>query len=262
MTDQYIDNGDTVYYHVGVNDTSGSGNDGASALVYVRECGATGGAPSIASGVSATLLSDSSFTLGCYEVAIDTSSGYSANAVYAVFFSITADSQDPTGFLGRFHTTPVKSNPQTGSIVTVTGNVGGSVASVSGSVASVTGNVGGSVASVSGSVASVTGNVGGNVNGSVASVTGNDIPIYPVKSWLVFDYPTGYPLVAGTKYAIVARSGGDAYRYVYWGSNTAHPYPRGSSGRSLNGGVTWELYDSPPNNFDNLFEEWGIPKEF
>lgn len=39
-------------------------------------------------------------------------------------------------------------------------------------VTSVTGNVGGSVASVVGAVGSVTGNVGGNVTGSVGSVTG------------------------------------------------------------------------------------------
>ena len=58
----------------------------------------------------------------------------------------------------------------TGSVGSVTGNVGGNV---SGSVASVTGNVGGnvsgSVGSVTGSVGSVVGNVGGNVVGSVGS---------------------------------------------------------------------------------------------
>jgi hypothetical protein len=55
--------------------------------------------------------------------------------------------------------------------VNITGNLSGTVGSVTGAVGSVTGNVGGSVASVTGSVASVTGNVGGNVVGSVASVT-------------------------------------------------------------------------------------------
>lgn len=62
-------------------------------------------------------------------------------------------------------------------VVTVSGNVNGSVGSVTGAVGSVTGNVGGNVV---GSVASVTGNVAGsvasvtgNVAGSVASVTGN-----------------------------------------------------------------------------------------
>ena len=59
----------------------------------------------------------------------------------------------------------------------ITGNLSGSVGSVTGAVGSVTGNVGGNVAgsvgSVTGAVGSVTGNVGGNVAGSVGSVTGN-----------------------------------------------------------------------------------------
>ena len=67
----------------------------------------------------------------------------------------------------------------TGAVGSVTGNVGGnvtgSVGSVTGAVGSVTGNVGGnvtgSIGSVVGAVGSVTGNVGGNVVGSVASVT-------------------------------------------------------------------------------------------
>lgn len=61
----------------------------------------------------------------------------------------------------------------TGGAITgnITGNLLGSVGSVTGAVGSVTGNVGGSVASVTGAVGSVTGNVGGNVVGSVASVT-------------------------------------------------------------------------------------------
>lgn len=58
----------------------------------------------------------------------------------------------------------------------ITGNLSGSVGSVTGAVGSVTGNVGGnvtgSVGSVVGAVGSVTGNVGGNVAGSVGSVTG------------------------------------------------------------------------------------------
>jgi hypothetical protein len=68
----------------------------------------------------------------------------------------------------------------TGSVGSVTGNVGGNV---TGSVGSVTGNVGGNVVgsvgsvagSVSGSVASVVGNVGGNVTGSVGSIAAGGI---------------------------------------------------------------------------------------
>jgi hypothetical protein len=56
----------------------------------------------------------------------------------------------------------------------ITGNLSGSVGSVTGAVGSVTGNVGGNVAgsvgSVTGAVGSVTGNVGGNVTGSVGSL--------------------------------------------------------------------------------------------
>jgi hypothetical protein len=58
-----------------------------------------------------------------------------------------------------------------GITATLTGNLTGSVASVTGAVGSVTGNVGGSVGSVSGAIGSVTGNIGGNVTGSVGSVT-------------------------------------------------------------------------------------------
>lgn len=58
----------------------------------------------------------------------------------------------------------------------ITGNLSGSVGSVTGAVGSVTGNVGGNVTgtvgSVVGAVGSVTGNVGGNVTGTVGSVVG------------------------------------------------------------------------------------------
>ncbi len=77
----------------------------------------------------------------------------------------------------------------TGSVGSVTGNVGGnvagSVASVTGSVGSVTGNVGGnvvgSVASVTGAVGSVTGAVG-SVTGSVTVGTNNDKTGYALSS--------------------------------------------------------------------------------
>lgn len=65
----------------------------------------------------------------------------------------------------------------------ITGNLSGSVGSVTGAVGSVTGNVGGSVGSVVGAVGSVTGNVGGNVAGSVGSLTlGQVIPMVDVTS--------------------------------------------------------------------------------
>lgn len=62
------------------------------------------------------------------------------------------------------------------------------VASVSGSVASVTGNVGGNVV---GSVASVTGNVGGNVTGSVGSVALDGITSTSMAASAVTEIQTG-----------------------------------------------------------------------
>lgn len=58
----------------------------------------------------------------------------------------------------------------TGNLSGSVGSVTGAVGSVTGAVGSVTGNVGGNV---TGSVGSVVGNVGGNVTGSVGSVVGN-----------------------------------------------------------------------------------------
>jgi hypothetical protein len=59
----------------------------------------------------------------------------------------------------------------TGAVGSVTGNVGGNVTGSVGSVVGAVGSVTGSVGSVVGAVGSVTGNVGGNVVGSTASVT-------------------------------------------------------------------------------------------
>ena len=58
----------------------------------------------------------------------------------------------------------------TGAVGSVTGNVGGNVVGSVGSVTGAVGSVVGAVGSVTGAVGSVTGNVGGNVTGTVASV--------------------------------------------------------------------------------------------
>lgn len=109
--------------------------------------------------------------------------GASVSADVAAVKSDTAAILDDTGTSGVV----VAAGSKTGYSLTattglgnqtanITGNLSGSVGSVTGAVGSVTGNVGGnvagSVASVTGAVGSVTGNVGGNVAGSVASVTG------------------------------------------------------------------------------------------
>lgn len=68
-----------------------------------------------------------------------------------------------------FNNTGTWTGNLSGSVGSVTGNVGGNVV---GTVASVVGNVGGNVV---GTVASVVGNVGGNVTGSVGSIAANGI---------------------------------------------------------------------------------------
>lgn len=64
------------------------------------------------------------------------------------------------------------------------------------------------------------------------------------------------PLLAATKYAIVARAL-DAFplNYVVWrGDNISPAYPRGAYCHSDDSGDSWTEHD----HIDNMFEEWGI----
>jgi len=114
-THQYIAFGDTVYLYFASNDTSGSGDDGASAAFYVRQAGDGAGADPVYNG-SATLLSTTGTAIeypsGCYEVAIAATggNGFGSSATYAVFATLAVDSQNPTGFIGSFRTAPVNAN--------------------------------------------------------------------------------------------------------------------------------------------------------
>lgn len=99
---------DTVYFGIGSNDTSGSGDAGASPLFDVRLAGAAAGAIPVLSG-SGTLLTHANFPAGCYEIAIPATAGngFAAGNTYLVFFTILADSQNPTGFVGSFTLGPI-----------------------------------------------------------------------------------------------------------------------------------------------------------
>jgi len=100
--------GDTVYFWFAANDTSGSGNDGASAVYDVREAGAAADAAPLLSG-SATLLSHANYPAGCYEVAVAATSGngFAASDTFAVFATLAVDSQNPTGIVGSCTLTPL-----------------------------------------------------------------------------------------------------------------------------------------------------------
>lgn len=108
---QYKTLADTVYFWFGANDTSGSGNDGASPACDVRLAGAAADAAPVYSPTP-VLLSHASYPAGCYEVAIaaTTGNGFAANNTYAVFCTLAVDSQNPTGFVGSFDLKPVEAN--------------------------------------------------------------------------------------------------------------------------------------------------------
>jgi hypothetical protein len=105
--------GDTIYFWAGSNDTSGSGADGASSLFDVREAGAAAGAAPLLSG-SGTLLSHANYPPGCYEIAVAATSanGFADGDTCAVFFTLTVDSQNPTGFVGSFTLGPAPADVQ------------------------------------------------------------------------------------------------------------------------------------------------------
>jgi hypothetical protein len=100
---EYADLGDTLYFYMASNDTSGSGGDGASAAADVREAGGAAGAAPIYSPTP-TLLTHASYPDGCYEIAIPATggNGFSVNNTYAVFCTLAIDAQNPTGFVGKF----------------------------------------------------------------------------------------------------------------------------------------------------------------
>lgn len=100
---QYAILEDTVYFWFGSNDTSGSGADGATPLCDVREAGATITDAPILSPTPA-IISHVNFPAGCHEVAVAATAGngFAKGKTYAVFCTLTVDSQNPTGFVGSF----------------------------------------------------------------------------------------------------------------------------------------------------------------
>ncbi len=100
---QHVNLEDNVYFWFGSNDTSGSGNDGATPLCDIREAGATITDAPIISPTPA-LISHVNFPAGCYEVEIAATdgNGFAVLKTYAVFCTLTVDSQNPTGFVGSF----------------------------------------------------------------------------------------------------------------------------------------------------------------
>jgi len=99
---KYANLGDTVYFHFGANTTAGSGGDGATAAAAVRLCGAAADAAAVLKPTPA-LLTHADYPAGAYEIAVAAvAPTFVAGNEYAVFCTLTIDSQNPTGFLGSF----------------------------------------------------------------------------------------------------------------------------------------------------------------
>lgn len=105
--------GDTVYFHFGANDTSGSGGDGASPAADVRECGAAADAAPVLSPTPA-LLTNAEYPDGCHEIAVAATAGngFAAAKAYAVFCTLAIDAQNPTGFVGAFSLVAAGASPR------------------------------------------------------------------------------------------------------------------------------------------------------
>jgi len=108
MSHQYATLEDTIYFWFGANDTSGSGNDGATPVYDVRLGGAAADAIPTLSG-AATLLTHANYPAGAHEIAVAATdgNGFAAGNTYGVFCTLLVDSQNPTGFVGSFTLAPV-----------------------------------------------------------------------------------------------------------------------------------------------------------
>lgn len=124
MPHKYPNLGDTVYFEFGSNDTSGSGDDGATPAAHVRLAGAAAAAAPVLSPTP-TLLSNVAYPAGCYEVAVAATAGngFAAGSEYAVFCTLAVDGENPTGFVGSFLLVPAGWNALTSGLTTA-GSIG------------------------------------------------------------------------------------------------------------------------------------------
>lgn len=91
---------------LGVNDTAGSGNDGANAVYDVRKAGDAFSAAPVLSG-SIGLLTHADFPDGGYALEFNVvGPTFAIGNTYSVYVTSLVDSQNPTGFAGSFRVVP------------------------------------------------------------------------------------------------------------------------------------------------------------
>lgn len=97
--------GNIKYFWFAVNDNTGSGDDGSTAVYDVRKAGAASSDEPTHSG-NADLLTHFGYQNGCYEVSIPVSAdnGFAVDRTYAVFATILVSGKNPSGFIGSFKT--------------------------------------------------------------------------------------------------------------------------------------------------------------
>lgn len=95
--------GDVIPFGFGSNDTSGSGDDGATPVAVVMRDGAADNAAPVHEPTPA-LLSHVNVPAGAYRLLITASvgNGFANGESYLVYSSLAVDAQNPTGFLGGF----------------------------------------------------------------------------------------------------------------------------------------------------------------
>lgn len=100
---KYYSLNDTAHFNVGVNNTSGSGDDGASPLFDVIRASDGAGVAPIFSG-SAILKTHANIPAGYYHISFDCTvgNGFTVDEEYSIVFTALADSQNPTGAIGSF----------------------------------------------------------------------------------------------------------------------------------------------------------------
>jgi len=97
----YGELGDTFAMWAALNNTSGSGDDGATPICRVRKAGdAASGAPTYSP--TPALLTHANYQNGAYEILIPatTGNGFVLDGVYGVFFTATVSAQNPLGVVG------------------------------------------------------------------------------------------------------------------------------------------------------------------
>lgn len=94
---------DVMPFPIGSNDTSGSGDDGASPTGFVRKVGDGAGVAPVHEPTP-ILLTHVNFPAGCYalEITASAGNGYANGEKYLVYTSLAVDAQNPTGALGGF----------------------------------------------------------------------------------------------------------------------------------------------------------------